>query len=44
VWRIDKVDFMSCAQLPEQPMEMVEEEIKEIMKSLALEENPKLDI
>ena len=37
VWRIDKVDFMSCAQLPEQPMEMVEEEIKEIMKSMAME-------
>jgi len=44
VWRIDKVDFMSCAQLPEQPMKVVEEEIKEIMKSLALEENSKLNI
>jgi len=37
VWRIDQVDFLSCAQLPEKPIEMVEEEIKDIMKSLAME-------
>ena len=37
VWRIDKVDFMSCAQLPEKPIEQVEEEIKDIMKSFAVE-------
>eukprot|EP00984_Skeletonema_dohrnii_P014630 scaffold6162_cov93-Skeletonema_dohrnii-CCMP3373.AAC.10 len=37
VWRIDQVDFLSCAQLPEKPIEVVEEEIKDIMKSLAME-------
>ena len=37
VWRIDKVDFMSFAQLPEKPIEEVEEEIKDIMKSFAAE-------
>ncbi|KAL7498394.1 hypothetical protein ACHAWT_006228 [Skeletonema menzelii] len=37
VWRIDKVDFMSFAQLPEHPVEEVEEEIKDIMKSFAAE-------
>ena len=36
VWRIDKVDFLSCAQLPEQPIEVVEKEIKDIMKSFAI--------
>lgn len=37
VWRIDKVDFMKCAQLPEKPIKAVQEEIKDIMKSYAVE-------
>ena len=38
VWRIDKVDFTRCAQLPEKPMEEVEEELKKAMKSFVAEE------
>ena len=37
VWRIDKVDFVNFAQLPEKPIEDVEAEIKDIMESFALE-------
>lgn len=38
VWRIDKVDFTGCAQLPEKPTEEVLEEVKEVMKSFTPEE------
>ena len=37
VWRVDQVDFVSCAQLLEKPIEVVEEEIKDIMKSFVME-------
>ena len=39
VWRIDKVDFREFAQMPEKPIEVVEKEIKDIMKSFAVEKS-----